>query len=833
MAESVSVTAEAPVVDTTKSEVAGVVTPMQIRTLPINSRQYLSLALLMPGTSQDATRSFFATVNVGGSMTFNSTANIVDGVINNWDEDGEPRQDFAQDAVQEFKVSNVQAPAEFGLATGGIVEVVTKSGGNAVHGNAFEYFRDKSLNALEPFQTEKPAFRRHQFGGSVGGPIVQNRMHFFGALEFTKINEFYTVHTDLPQFYSSVEGTFAKPSHRYLYMGRNDWQLNNNQSVFVRYAQEDELSTCGGCGGTTASSAGFDQKTPRKSLVAGSSWIRGSNQLNDLRFQYARGGYYIAPGGTEIWNDVGNFSAERINRLSRSYNFPSLSYGSSFDEIGPESRWEIKDTYNLTHGAHDLRFGGEYNYMPYLEENTGDVLGTFTFSEDQFFNPDDPASIAALSGATTFSASIPPIHTPRTTKYAVAFIQDSWKALPNVTLNLGLRWERLFGCCNEDLDTSIFPVSIPYIDVSKRGDRDNFGPRTGLAWDLRGNGDTVVRAGYGRYYGHTRILGALNEFRNYQQFSVNITNPSYPDPYGGRDPSDFIVSGPANITVLANDYQQPQSDQFNVGFSQQLTGGVAVHADVVYTHVEKDRKIQDINPRDPVTRLRPNPTFGRVDQYQSTGEVKYTALYLKLEKRFSHRTQFLVSYTLNNSDDNGPLGRYLDPFDPGLDWGTSNGERRHSLIASGAFLGPWDITLGAVWTLRSQLPWSATAGRDLNGDGFNSDLVPGTTRNAGSRDLDLRAVNDWRAMNGLAPVDAGQLDSSKINIVDFRASKSVRLRGPFTLELIGQVFNLFNTRNLQSQYGGGRVTNALSPIFGSIQTARPGSQGELAAKITW
>src|SRR4051812_31206160 len=145
--ETVTVVGAQPIVDVTRSEVAGVVTQQQIETLPINSRQYLALALLMPGTSQDATRSFFATVNVGGSMTFNSTGNVVDGVINNFAEDGEPRQDFAEDAVQEFKVSNVQYKAEFGLATGGVVQVVTKSGSNDLHGNAFEYFRDKSLNA--------------------------------------------------------------------------------------------------------------------------------------------------------------------------------------------------------------------------------------------------------------------------------------------------------------------------------------------------------------------------------------------------------------------------------------------------------------------------------------------------------------------------------------------------------------------------------------------------------------------------------------------------------------------------------------------------------------
>ena len=833
LSETVTVTGESPVVDTTKSEVAGVVTQRQIETLPINSRQYLSLALLMPGTSLDSTRSFFPTVNVGGSMTFNSTGNVVDGVINNFAEDGEPRQNLPQDAVEEFKVSNVQYKAEFGLATGGIVQVVTKSGTNLFSGNVFEYFRDKSLNAKGVFEAEKPEFQRHQFGGSLGGPIMTDRMHFFGAAERTQVDEFYTVNTGLPQFYSSVEGTFKKPFHRNLYFGRVDWQVSNAQNAFVRYAHEDERSTCGGCGGTTASTAGFDQETPRRAVVLGHTWVRGTRQLNDFRFQWASAAYYIAPAGTTIFTETGSFPPERMNRLTRGLNFPSLSWGSSFDELGPESRWQFKDTYAITLDRHDLKFGVDYSYMPYQEENTGNILGSYTFAEDQYFNPDDPASVAALRGAVTFSASLPPINTHHPTKYYVGFVQDDVRVGNNLTLNLGLRYERLYGSSNEDLDPSIFPIEIPYIDVSERGDRNNFGPRAGFAWDLRGDGHTVVRGGYGMYYGHVRVLGNLNEFRNYQRYTVNITNPSYPDPYGGRPPLDSIVSGPTNITVVANDYVQPYSHQFNVGASHELGHGFAVHVDGVFTNTRHDRKTLDINPRDPVTRLRPNPTFGRVDRNQSTAFVDYRALYTKIEKRFSRRTQFLATYTFVHSTDNAPGGRYLDPFALDLDRGPSNGERRHALVASGSVLIPWDVTVGAVWTLRSDLPWTATAGRDLNGDGFNTDLVPGTHRNDGSRQLDLDAVNAWRAANGRAPISADAIDSARINIVDLRVSKTIRLAGRTRIDLLAQVFNLFNTTNLQAQYGGGRVGNALSANFGRIQTARPGTQGELGIKFVW
>jgi hypothetical protein len=833
LSETITVTGESPVVDTTKSEVSGVVTQQQIETLPINSRQYLSLALLMPGTSMDSTRAFFATVNVGGSMTFNSTGNLVDGVINNFAEDGEPRQNMPEDSVEEFKVSNVQYKAEFGLATGGIVQVVTKSGTNTLRGTAFEYFRDKSLNARGIFEAEKPAYRRNQFGGSAGGPIVRDKVHFFGAVERTKIDEFFTVRTAFPEFYSALEGTFARPFTRNLYFARVDGQLTNAQNFFARYAHEDEKSTCNGCGGTTASTAGFDQETPRRSFVFGHTWLRGTRQLNDFRFQYARAAYYISPAGTDIWTDIGNNSAERLNRLTRQYTFPSVTYGSSNDQIGPESRWQVKNTYALTFDAHDVKIGVDISHMPYQYESTGNPLGTFTFSRDQYFNPNDPASIAALTGANTFAASIPPVVTSHPNSYYVGFVQDDWKLRDNLTLNLGLRWERLYGAANEDLDPSIFPVTIPYIDVAARGDVNNFGPRAGVAWDVFGTGKTVVRGGYGLYYGHVRILGNLSEFRNYQQFSVNITTPSYPDPYGGRDPRDFIVSGAANITVVANDYVQPYSNQLNGGFSHQVGADYALHVDGVFTDTDHDRKILDINARVPGAATRPNPTFARVDENQSTGSVRYRALYTKFEKRSAGRYQYMVNYTYMRARDNAPLVRYLDPFNLDLDWGPSNGERRHAVVASGSVLLPFDVTLGMVWTARSPLPWNATAGRDINADGFNTDLVPGTTRNSGSRTLDLAVVNAYRQTISRAPIPDSQLESSRINLMDMRVSKAFRFAGDRKVDLVAQLFNAFNTKNLQGQYGGGRVINASSDAFGRIQTARPGRQAELAVRLAW
>lgn len=834
--EAVTVTGAAPVVDSTKAEVGSVVTRVQIETLPINSRQYLSLALLAPGTTVDATRSFFATVNAGGGMTFNSTGNVVDGMINNWAEDGEPRQDLPEDAVEEFRVSNASYRAEFGLATGGVVQVVTKSGTNRLRGTAFEYFRDKALNAKGVFETEKPAYRRHQFGASAGGPIAVNRMHFFGAVERTDTEEFYTVRTGQPQFYGALEGTFPLPSFRNLYAARVDWQISNAQSAFGRYLHEDEKKSCQGCGGTSAS--GRDEGIPRRGIVVGHTWIRGATRANDLRFQYAYAAFYGYPGGTRSWSKTGEFPAERLQRSTRQYRFPSFSYGNNYDYISPESRWGIRDTYTMTFTRHNVKIGGEYNYMPYTSEdalNLAAAGGTYTFTVDQPFDPNNPMLLANLVGASNYSATSNPTTVSHPTKYYVAFVQDDWRARSNLTVNFGLRYERLYGSANEDLDMSIFPQPLPYVDVTERGDRNNFGPRLGMAWDVRGDGRLVARSAYGIYYGHIRLLGTLPEFNNFKTFSITINNPAYPDPFLGQDPTRFIVSSPTpNLTVVANDMVQPLAQQVTGGASLKLTDVFALHVDGVYNRTKGDYKQLDINARNPPgTGPRPLPQFGRITQVRPDAEVRYKAIYTKLEKRYSRNHQYMVSYTFTDSDDNNPMGRYLDPFNLSLDWGPSNGERRHAVVASGSVLLPFDVTLGSVWTLRSQLPWSATAGRDLNADGFATDLVPGTTRNSGSRNLNLDDVNAYRQANGLAPVPASQIESSRINIMDLRVSKAIRF-GDRKLDLIVQAFNVFNTKNLQAQFGSGRVGNALSATtFGRILSARPASQVEIAARLHW
>lgn len=844
LAETVTVTGESPVVDTTKSEVAGVVTQQQIQSLPVNSRQYLNLALLMPGTSQDGARAFYNNVTIGAGGSFYSNAFLVDGVTNTWAEQGEPRQNFPQSAVREFKVNTTQYKSENGLATGGLVSVVTKSGTNLLHGDAFEYFRDKSLNAKNVFETTKPDFRRNQFGASIGGPIQKDQMHYFAAVERTQTDEFLTVNTGKPQFYSAVEGTFAKPSHTNLYTLRVDRQLSAAQSLFGRYAQEGEKRTCFNCGGNNSANAGFDQTIPRRSVVFGHTWVQSSRRLNELRFQYAYSMYQIAPTGTPILTTPGDYSAARLSlqRIQRVFAFPSLTYGGNFDELGPEHRWQFKDTYSISigewHGSHDLKLGADVNYIPFTDDSPGALNGRYTFANDQFFDPNNPASVASLTGAILFTQQDVPSVVSQPTRHFAGFVQDDWKPRNNLSLSLGLRYDLQVCSFNEcdNIKQSLAQKSrpLPFVDLSQRGDRNNFGPRLGAVYDVSNNGRSVVRAGYGVYYDNIRtLINMFDEPRDLATRTIIVSNPPYPDPFLGQDPLKFISTAPPNITIMANDFKNPIGRTANGGFSQQIATDYALSIDGVYTKVQGDRKTRDLNLPLVAGGPRPDLTFGRIDQEQSVSDSKYRALYVRFDKRMSRRTQFLMSYTLAKAEDNNPAARFVNQLSEGADFGPSTVDRRHTLVASGAVLLPYDVQFGAVWTLRSTLPFSAVAGRDLNRDGFNTDYVPGTTRTQGNRDLNLSLVNEWRAQNGAGPIAASQLDSTRFNSVDLRASKQFPVGGTSRLELVAQIFNVFNTKNLLAPFTSPQVTNALSDSFGRILTAKPGTQAELAVRVIW
>jgi Carboxypeptidase regulatory-like domain len=851
--ESVTVTGEAPIVEVTKSEVSGVITQDQMQNLPLATRQPMDLALLMPGTSQDAVRARKANSNIGAGAFTNGSALLVDGVWNKEGNTGEPRQDFPQAAVQEFKVYLSQSPAEYGWTAGGAVSMATKSGTNQFHGEAFEFYRNKALNTIDPFAKaagqSKPNFSRHQFGAAIGGPIVRDKLHFFQAAERLKNNLYDNVVVRLPQFYGSLNGVFPSPEYNNMTFTRGDWQISQKQNLFVRYAWQVSDFTCEGCSASSSNpwfSGGGGIKQHRYALAGAHTWVLTPKILNEVRGQWTNYLFRAHVPGVTPLKPLFTEDPRRTANLTQIFNFPSLSWGANTNQYGDLNSRQLRDDLSITTGQHIWKFGVGGQSLP-IRQSIRKSNGTWTFNQDQPFNPANVASFVPIPGSVTqFTAALLNVGLFAPNVLWDTYIEDEWKPLAGLTLNLGLRYEyqaKVFDQGRDLNDKAIFPTTgtatslAPLVDFSNRGDKNNFGPRAGLAWDLKNDGRTVVRAGYGLYYNPMNTQSELSEIQNFRQLNAVIANPTYPDPYGGRDPISFVSTGVQNIAVEANDLENLQSAAYTGGLSRQLGAALAIHVDGVYNKMTKVPMAIDINPRSGgATGTRPLQQFGRVLQTQSIGWADYKALLLRLEKRFERNYMYTVSYTLASTEGNVSSSSFLstvtDSAHIDYDEGPNNSDRRHALVASGSVLLPFEINLGAVFTARSTMPFSAIAGVDLNGDANITDYVAATTRNQfnrSSQSAALAAVNAYRATRNLAAIPESQISTNEFYGMDLRASKSIRLTASQRVELVAQVFNLLNRTNLTATW----TTNALSPAFGSITSAANKRQAELAVRFVF
>lgn len=854
-AATVEVSAEAPPIDTSKSNVAGVITEKQIDQLPIANRQYLNLSLLMPGTTQDASRSFYSNVQLGGGDHYYANSFTVDGVNNNWAEMGEPRENFPEGSVAEFKVYSSQFKAdEGGMASGGAVSVVTKSGTNQLHGDFFEYWRNQSLNRDNSFQkaaevaqnTGKAPLNRNQVGGDIGGPIIANKLHFFGAWESTLTQGSYTVFTNNPAIFGGFQGVYKQPSHDDLLTLRGDYQINNQQTLFVRWGQEWNLLTCQGCGGASSPNAGYDGLLPRRSLVVGHTWALSSNLVNDFRFQYARAAYLLAPSqcplacGQGIWTAIGQYPASRFTPYVTTLSFPDFSFGSDYGDDGIESHWEAADTFSIFHGAHNIKYGFDISHIPFADDAPVGIKGAFSFNTDPtqpltpaqapVFNAANlfhPASGSTPAyGPTSFSQTIPPVLTSVPTAQTSYFVTDDYSGIQNLTLSMGLRYDREYGSFDEHISPAAFAQPVPGLgDPSQRGDKNNFGPRLGLTYNPDGKSTNVVRAGYGIYYGNLQTLQNFSEDRNFTQSVVQLTCstpgqascPSYPNAFAAGQTAASIAP---SVTVLAPNYQNPYSQQFNLGYSRVITPNFSIHVDGVYELTLRDYKVVDLNYPNSAG-VRPFPTFARVNQHTPMSKSKYKAMYVRADKRFSRRFQMLVSYSLSSCLDDSAQGTVTNYADYSQDWGPCSIDRRNSVVASGSYQAPWGITLGSIFNVRSSTPFSETS-TTRNADG-TTQYVVGTTRNQGRRDLNYTLVNAYRTSLGLGAVDPSMLANGRYNDVDLRAARTFGLGESKQVDVIAQVFNLFGTYNYS-----GVSTNLRSASWGQPTGAGPLQQAELA-----
>jgi hypothetical protein len=829
VSETVSVTAESPLIQTTNSSVGGVVDVKRIENLPLNGRQFANLAATVPGVGlgmhSDPTKStqFSPQINGGAGRNVNYQ---IDGGDNNDDTVGGLLQLFPLEAIQEFNFITQRFKAEYGRSNGGVLNVVTKSGTNLWSGSFFELFRDKSMNAQT--QTEKLAevdkqdYRRNQFGGSFGGPIAKDKVFFFVAAERTQQDTTQAVNTG--GLFPDKDGVFPIPYRENLITGKFTANLNASHYLSVRYGRNSNSQPYGADAQTTFDNWG-DSTNEFNSINVNHNWVLGGSKLNEIVFQYA---------------DFSNQILSRSSAPNESFpNNVTTGANGNTPQTTQQKKWQFRDdfTWHMTGMGglgHDFKAGVNFINEPrlFITFNTGKgaIFNTHLTNE-----VNGPISTVTLSDGDA-SANIP-------TKQFGTYVQDDWRVTDRLTLNLGLRWDLMTGYQFDESKNRNYVAIVEAAKAgllggikglenfakSQRDDYDNFQPRIGGVFDLRGDGKDVVRAGWGIYtdFGYTNSNGLFAAADSSGKGFGTVFSVTNPDGIRNPDGSFYQAGQPLsniqsqNEVVSTGEFplfgqwvdprlEQPYTRQANVGWSHELTPSTVVSVDYVRVDGRDLNFRPRVNQRIPGTTIRrlgalvpaldPNTVGNRPTI--SRGRSQYDALIVSGRRRLSHGVDFGASYTLSKG--RSTIGQAADelnthniqdpnnPFDDPRQFGPNlTTDARHRVTASAVFQMKWGFTVAPIFIYRSALPVYLIDGRDLNLDGDTNDIPTRAFRATGyDADTDTVSIEDFGECK---TVNCGRLFSQQS--FNLRVSKTFQLVGRLRVEAIGEVFNLFNALN--------------------------------------
>jgi hypothetical protein len=784
--ESITVTDEAPLLST-EAAIGTVVSQNELKNLPLNGRQFANVAILAPGTNlgynTDPTKPGQLVVQLNGGIGRNVNY-LIDGGDNTDDTIGGALQNFNLEAVQEFKIQTMQYKAEYGRSSGGVLSVVTKTGTNEFSGSAWGFFRDDSWNART--ETEKLAgvdkqfYERKQYGATLGGPIVQDRAHFFATYEKTERDTNYTIFTGgaFPTFDGQVVAT---PFEDELFTAKGTVDLTPTQYLQVRYGYQTNDDKYGASLRPAPSGLGTISNE-YESILVGHTWQLAGNKINESLVQYTKFDNTISADSDDplIYYPSGFFTGQNLNTPQSTH----------------QRKRQFKDDFSwsqeLWGRRNDFKVGGNYIDEPTLGGDfTTGTAGQYTAIEDRVGSP---IRLIQIYGG--FFGDSTPI------EYKNFYVQDDLQVNERLSLHLGVRYDYWTGYDLDQRGNALWQnlnAQRTYDESYLRDfwtddgvldeDDDNIAARLGFVYDLKGDGTMLLRGGYGTYYDfpytNATILFPASEIQS--AYGLVYENA---DPNGIRNPDgSFFVAGqplpPNQIVdpalgglgeVASPTLATPYSDQASLGLSWQPNNWLGLNFEVV-----------TIDYHDIPFRFRPNvidPATGQrrfgggnFRLWLGTGRGSYDGANIGFRVR-KPKWEAQGFYTYSEAESNVIAGvdefrltggdlqpgtgggrerrdQSIDPLNPlcGRCFGPVYRDAEHKITIGGTYRAPWNIVVGGFARYRSAFPYTpyaispTGASLDLNGDGTTLDLPAGVSVNSKRGEdftqIDLRASRDF------------------------------------------------------------------------------------------
>ncbi len=824
--EAVTVTGEAPLIDTRQAQIGLTVDDRQIEQLPLLSRDYLDLVTIASGVNPASSDVVLGSIgqNVNGAY-IRYTSYQLDGFNNNRDIHGVAKVDLGMDSVEEFRVITNQFSAEYGQSMAGIISAITRSGTNEFHGTAFAFIRPGDLDAADPLTGAETTLNRQDVGFTVGGPIVEDRTHFFVSFEYRNQEEDAVV--TAPIAGGAYQGVFPLNANRSRFLAKVNHQLNEANRMEAKFFLNDETIQTG-IGGLQIADNLRDNFNDDVGFQALLTSVRGSDFVNELRVGFIQEKYEsVAPVAFESGLPVLNYAGQ--GTIGNSNRFQS----------GNEDQWEISDTVSLFRGAHSLKAG----FDAYRVDTIADLQvfwdGGYDFAPGTAypFDPDNPATFPFRYTQGFFAPGAPTVLDRNETHFQ-AYLQDDWQVSTDLTLNLGVRWEK--------------ETSVP--------DNDNFAPRIGFNWLATDDGRTSVRGGYGIFYSY--IFSSIESFEIFTGpqgfFTASLTpsDPLFPEPPTGKLPGPYPPPGftppPADLYYSAPDFapefrKSPYTHHLTGGVQRQIGEALAAAVDVTFIRGEDLILPFDVNgptffdystgltrsssaadatrpfgvpgrPITPgetpfVTRDFPFSGYRQLRLLDSRGASEYWAVKARLEKRYSDSFMLQGVYTWSRIENDGDSFRDdslpQNPNDLDAEWGRGNTDIPHSFVLNGIWDGPWGLRVSGILRWRSGETVNPLVGSDLNGD---------------------RETIERPFSNGtLLPRNSFREES--YNATDLSFSKIFGITDDQNIEGRFEVFNLFNALNpnaVTSTYGPD--ANNPRPEFLRVNNAFPGRQFQVSVR---